>query len=218
MRSETKDDKSALRTKMLAVRAGIDDASRNESSEAACRRLEAGVLAPLRESKCLRSPEAKRTGLTVFMYLSFRDELSTNVLLQTCLAQGDTVIVPKVSENGRLTLHELDHHSRIQPAGRWGIPEPAHAPVWPKSRYREIDFVAVPGLAFDDKGGRLGYGGGYYDRFMEELHESCGGGPLPLMGALLFEEQLVTRVPAEPHDLRLDLLVTASRFFYINKR
>lgn len=216
MNSESAAVKLALRREMAAVRAGMDNALRDSLSEAACRKAEAEVLAPLRAVK--RSAPDKQGGLVIFAYLSFRDELSTKTLLKTCRQCGDTVIVPKVSKNGRLTLHELDDHADIQPAGRWAIPEPVNAPIWPKPKYCDIDFVVVPGLAYDAKGGRLGYGGGYYDRFMEELREICADGPLPVMGALLFAEQLVEEVPAEPHDLKLDLLITAANVIYINKR
>lgn len=206
--------KTALRLEMAAVRSSLGSESRLNQSEAACRRAEAEILAPARAG---RRPEGQPGNLTIFTYLSFRDELSTQNLIRNCLSAGDTVLVPKVSADRRLTLHALTGVTDIQPAGKWQIPEPVSSPVWPVSRYPEIDVIVVPGLAYDKQGGRLGYGGGYYDRFAEELVRVCKSAPKPLFCSLLFEEQLVEKVPAEPHDLQLDVLITASNVIYINQ-
>ncbi|WP_223068144.1 5-formyltetrahydrofolate cyclo-ligase [Paenibacillus caui] len=208
---DTMEMKKKLRLQMAAVRAGIDESVRHARSEAACHQAEAKVLGPMR--KALSCKEGK--GLTIFTYLSYRDEPSTAALIEWCLEHGDTVLVPRVSASGQMTLHRFDGPNSIAP-GAWGIPEPKESvPVWPKSRYGEIDLVIVPGLAFDLQGGRIGYGGGYYDRFAEQLCGVAEEGGIPLYGSLLFEEQLVEQVPAEEHDLKLDLLFLATDVIYI---
>ncbi len=69
----------------------------------------------------------------------------------------------------------------------------------------EVDLVLIPGIAFDERGYRLGYGGGWYDRFSTKLREGT-----KLVG-IAFEEQIVRTIPNEPHDLLLDLVITDSR-------
>ena len=84
--------------------------------------------------------------------------------------------------------------------GKFGIPEPA-APVWAEKN--DLDLILVPGVAFDRYGNRLGRGGGFYDRL------------LPLYSAkrigICFEFQISDKIPAEPHDCRMDFLVTESK-------
>ena len=83
--------------------------------------------------------------------------------------------------------------------GRYDIEEPADGEPWPADN---IDLIVVPGLAFDTSGGRLGKGGGFYDRFLVQP------GMHALTCAVAFAEQMIETVPAEPHDRRVDMLVT----------
>jgi len=88
-------------------------------------------------------------------------------------------------------------------AGYRGIPEPRAD--CPPVTLESIEFVLTPGIAFDAEGRRLGYGGGYYDRLLPLLHSAaCRVG-----GA--FEVQIVARVPAAPHDVRVQYVVTERR-------
>ena len=119
-----------------------------------------------------------------------------------------------------MTLH-LVNGTRDLTEGTWGIPEPSErVPVWPVSRYGELDLVLVPGLAFDGFGGRIGYGGGYYDRFMSVLEGAYravpGESPRVVKAALTYRELIVEEpLPMEEHDFRLDMLFTASGIIYI---
>src|SRR5262249_50098992 len=107
----------------------------------------------------------------------------------------------------RLALHQVRDLERDLRAGTWGIREPdptrcqTVAPV-------AIDFVLVPGLAFDPDGGRVGYGAGYYDRLLGEWPE-----PLPPLVAAAFDLQVVPVVPMAATDHRVDLVVTESRIY-----
>ncbi|MNJ60804.1 5-formyltetrahydrofolate cyclo-ligase family protein [compost metagenome] len=128
------------------------------------------------------------------------------------------MLVPKVIGEGQFTLHELHEASELL-SGAWGIPEPAeHTAIWPESRLPEIDLVVVPGLAFDKTGGRIGFGGGFYDRFMSKLNLSGNSYTGTLVTAIAFYEQILSDcIPMEPHDFRVDLLFTASGTIYINE-
>ncbi|MEF2967573.1 5-formyltetrahydrofolate cyclo-ligase [Paenibacillus sp. M1] len=206
--------KKALRTRMAGIRSGIPPESRKAQALEACRIAELEVLDPLRKRR--------NAGLTIFSYLSFRDEPDTSPLLRSCLERGDTILVPKIIGNGTMSLHNITGRQNLV-SGVWGIPEPdGTIPAWPAERYGEIDLVLVPGLAFDRYGGRIGFGGGYYDRFIAELAKRPGArgrdeeGGSALKAALAFEEQIVDEtLPAEKHDLKLDMLFTASGILYI---
>ena len=88
-------------------------------------------------------------------------------------------------------------------AGRWDIPEPR--PGLPLVDPATIDVVIVPGSAFDRAGGRMGYGGGFYDTFLTRLR------PDARRIGIGFDLQVVERVPREAHDLCVDLIVTETR-------
>lgn len=201
--------KSELRDRMKAIRSRVSAASRKEQSLAASRLAENEVLSPLRLSRGGR--------LNVFCYMSFRDEPETLPLIHTCLKHGDRVLVPKVNEGRKLTLHEMKAIDELTP-GVWGILEPGDdMPQWPAARYKEIDIIIVPGLAYDRYGGRIGYGGGYYDRFIEQVSVAGKNGAVfPIKASLALMEQIVPeRVPMEEHDFRLDMLFAASGMIYI---
>ena len=87
-------------------------------------------------------------------------------------------------------------------------PDPKKADLFDAAR---IDVVILPGSVFDAKGGRLGYGGGYYDRFLTDQ------APQALKIGIAYEMQLVDEVPLLPHDQRLDYLVTEKRIIRMNK-
>lgn len=93
-------------------------------------------------------------------------------------------------------------------SGRWGVPEPDpdNTTKWDLSI--PPDVVLVPGLAFNEQGGRLGYGGGYYDRLYAKLRESGGTLTTQWIG-FAYELQVIAEpLPMEPHDLRLTALAT----------
>lgn len=200
--------KRTLRLQMEDIRSSVTENSRREQSEAACLRAEQEVLGPLRA--------AKGGSLTVFSYVSFRDEPDTRYFLQNGVTRGDRVLVPKIIANTSLELHEFINEASLVP-GIWGIPEPREdSAVWPVSRWNEIDLVLVPGLAFDVKGGRVGFGGGYYDRFIAKLISLNDGQSHTVLAALVLKEQLMASgIPMEDHDFRLDMLFTASGIIYM---
>ncbi len=142
---------------------------------------------------------------TLFVYVSFRSEVDTLELIRWCLAQGKRVAVPLVDNTraAMIPLQITDPEQDLKP-GYYGIPEPDPRKT-ALVEGKEIDAVILPGSVFDTEGGRLGYGGGYYDRFLvNDAPQACRIG-------LAFEMQLVGAVPLEPHDQRLDYLVTEKR-------
>lgn len=110
--------------------------------------------------------------------------------------EAKTVLLPRI-EGDRLDLHVVQSASELI-EGKFGISEPPpHAPrVEPKA-----DFILVPGLAFDPSGGRLGRGGGFYDRFLAGFEGVKVG--------VCFPEMVVDEIPMEEHDVRMDFVVTS---------
>ena len=141
---------------------------------------------------------------SVLLTLRFGSEWDTRALLDSALARGKTVAVPRVNLATRMldicAITRLEHDAA---PGYRGIPEPcAHCALLDIA---SIDWVLVPGVAFDLEGRRIGYGGGYYDRLLPLLRADTHR----VAGA--FELQLVERVPAAAHDVRVDAIVTEAR-------
>lgn len=150
----------------------------------------------------LRQDFASLPGLAgarrVLLYVAaFAEEIATRPLLDQVRAQGQRLLLPQVDRAGkRLVLLEVDHPGRDLRLSPGGIPEPE--PHCPEVEPAAVDWVLVPGLAFDRQRFRLGRGGGYYDRLLPRLRPDCP------RWALALEPQLVDRVPTEPHDQPLD--------------
>jgi 5-formyltetrahydrofolate cyclo-ligase len=143
---------------------------------------------------------------TVCAYVGFDSEIDTTAFLAAVLACGKRLVLPRVvdmasRQQRHLSLHRVNDIERDTQPGRWGIrePDPASCPaIDPK----DVDFLLLPGVAFDRRGGRLGYGAGFYDRLLVTLRPDC------LRVAAAFSIQVVPQVPLEPHDQRIQRLVT----------
>ena len=141
---------------------------------------------------------------TVLLSLAFRSEWETRPLFWESWARGKTTVAPRVNRETRmLELRAVSNLERDIARGYLGIDEPM--PHCPAVDLPEIDWVLVPGVAFDLSGHRIGYGGGYYDRLLPTLRADARR----IAGA--FELQMVERVPAAAHDLRVDAIVTEAR-------
>ena len=142
---------------------------------------------------------------TIMFFLSFRSEVETRPMVEQSIASGKRVLVPKSIPAARklVPCRLLDWDKELAP-GAYGIPEPREEAMRITDP-REIELLLVPGVAFDEAGNRLGYGGGYYDRFFPRLREST-----PLV-ALVFELQIMPAVPVASWDRPVDYIVTESR-------
>jgi 5-formyltetrahydrofolate cyclo-ligase len=140
----------------------------------------------------------------VLLTLPFGSEWDSMALLLAALERGKAVVLPRVNATARtLELCRLSEPSRDVLPGYRGIPEPqSHCALIAADA---IDWVLVPGVAFDTAGHRLGYGGGYYDRLLPQLRSDAAR----IAGG--YEMQLVDRVPAAPHDVPVQALATETR-------
>ena len=171
---------------MLAQRAGQPEADKLSAD----RLIAARVL----------QSEAYRRAACIFTYVATPQEIDTRALIRQALADGKTVCVPLCGAAGCMTARRIRSLDELRP-GLHGIPEPDGAAE--EIAPRAIDLILVPALACDRAGFRLGYGGGYYDRF---LARSAAPGM-----ALCAEARLVGRVPREEHDQRCRWIITERR-------
>jgi 5-formyltetrahydrofolate cyclo-ligase len=177
--------KTILRKRVLAARDGMTPEERAAKSRA----IE-GRLFSLGEFRSAR---------VVMFFASFRSEVETGAMIQRALASGKRVVLPKVIGK-ELALCEIrDFNADVVP-GAWGIPEPGECRP---AKLDEIDLMIMPGAAFDERGNRLGYGAGFYDRLLPAFTKTTV--------ALAFEEQLVPSVPSAPHDVPVHKIVTDKR-------
>jgi len=177
------EDKGAFRDRMRALRGTIPP-------------LERARLADLVEGNLFALPEVAASR-TVLLFYSFGSEVATRGMASRALGGGKRLLLPYL-EAGTMEAAEVRSHDELVPTG-YGPREPARRVAVEPA---EVDLVVTPGLAFDRRGHRLGYGGGHYDRFLGRL------GPAAARVGIGFSLQLVERVPDEPGDQRVDLVVT----------
>lgn len=140
---------------------------------------------------------------SVLFYAPMRDELDVWPLVEQAIECGKTVLLPRfIPETRGYGVFQIADPARDCAPGKFGIREPsAHCPAFPLNR---LDFVLAPGVGFDAAGHRLGRGGGYYDRLLAHISGvKCG---------VAFDEQVVGQIPAEPHDIQMNFVLTPTRW------
>lgn len=181
--------KASLRRELLAARALLS----TEDVTAAATALTAGALA---------LPELA-DAITVAAYVSVGREPGTRALLDALRERGVRVLLPVLLADNDLDWAVYGGAERLLPAGR-GLLEPDGDRLGPAAVV-EADAVLLPGLAVDGAGMRLGRGGGSYDRVLARL---SAAGADPALIVLLYANEVVARVPVEPHDHPVDAVVT----------
>lgn len=176
-------DKAALRQTIRARKRAMGSAEIEEKSSALC--------------ALLTQTEQYRKAKTIYGYLPYNQEVRTVPLLEQALRDGKRVAVPKVYGEQMRFIYLTDLSQTEK--GYAGIPEPvADGPV---AEDRGA-LILMPGLAFDKNGRRIGYGGGFYDRFLakEPTHPTV---------ALCYDFQVVAELETEPFDVPVDLVLWA---------
>jgi 5-formyltetrahydrofolate cyclo-ligase len=149
-------------------------------------------------------PEFSSAGIILF-FISFRSEVDTMPMIHRALGEGKTVCVPCTDAgNKAMVASRINDLEGDLELGNYDILEPREECLRPVPE-QNIDVVLMPGVAFDRTGGRLGYGGGYYDRFLEKCGPGC------TLIAVAFELQIVEHVPCADHDARIHKIVTEER-------
>jgi 5-formyltetrahydrofolate cyclo-ligase len=136
----------------------------------------------------------------ILTYLAFRNEPDLSPLF--ALLPHVNWVVPRIAKGKRLRLHPYDPHHLVR--HRFGMLEPAAD--LPAVDPAALDVALVPGVAFDRRGGRLGFGGGYYDRFLPQTSA--------LRVGITFDQCLAEEVPCDEYDQRMDWLATPSQMIH----
>lgn len=150
--------------------------------------------------------ERVRSADIVLVYVSYNSEIGTFELINSLLDMKKTVAVPKCQNNGVMQFHKINSLNELS-EGMYGIPEPNNNSII--NSFSDKTVCIVPGLAFTVNGDRLGYGGGYYDRFL-----ACQ--PDIFTVALAYEELITESLPVLPHDLKINAVATNERLVFCN--
>lgn len=185
--------KSDLRKRIRAQRDAMDSATHALKSQAICRHL--------------LSHPAFCDAKTVFLTLSFGSEFDTRPLVQGAWAAKKTVLTPVALPGRRMELVAFGPDTPLAQTayGLWEVPPGSRIAVDPE----EVDFCLIPGLVFDPMGGRIGYGGGYYDSFLPSLAQGTG-----LVAAAFDLQVLPGPLPMDPHDFPVPELWTESGLIF----
>ena len=142
---------------------------------------------------------------TVSIYMDFDNEVRTREIVSDSLQRGKRVVIPYMKgKNNTLLLSEVRDMEKELERNTFGILEPKREYF----RYipdSEVEMLVVPGVAFDEKGRRLGFGGGYYDRLLINVNKST------LTIGLAYEFQIVREIPWWFYDIFIDRIITEKR-------
>lgn len=187
-------EKAALRRRMYAMRSSLTNQEHDEKSQEICRRL-------------VQFVSSMNRPLTIAAFMPYRGEVDIVPFIEFCWRDGIRIAIPRPEPQSKqlafFMIHSMDDVASEM--GAYGIREPREEEkhrVYPD----QFGIALVPGLAFDRKLARLGYGGGYYDRWLTRFVHGEASRPLFISPA--FELQIVDEVPIEEHDVLLDAVVT----------
>jgi 5-formyltetrahydrofolate cyclo-ligase len=172
--------KKQLRREGKQIRSDLGDAARIQASQQICSHIEAW--------------DAFRDAATILTYMPMQGEVDLTFLLARHPHKVWTI--PKIHPGGRMVFHRYDPDKLI--LHKFGMLEPA--PDCPVISPEEIDLALVPGLAFDRQGWRLGYGGGFYDRFLSLYSGSFAG--------ITYQALLWDEVPHAAYDIQMPVVIT----------
>ncbi len=185
---EIEKQKSSLRKRILALRRAQSYRDIEKKSGHIRRKL--FTFVPFCQAK------------TILFYLAMKDEVQTEKMIEECLQKGKRVVAPFIDwQRKEILPSEIKDLTKDIEIGVFKIPQPKNSSYSLFSPVN-IDMVIVPGVAFDRKGNRLGFGGGFYDRFLGKLSDRTK------LVALAFELQLVDNVSSQSHDIAVDYLIT----------
>lgn len=173
--------KKEIRKRILKKRSSLSNLEQNEKSRKIAEKI-------LRLKEFIRAEN-------ILLYMDFCNEVQTGLLIETCLLQGKKIGIPKI-QGEIMEFYELHDIEDVE-VGFFGIREPVSQIICQP----EQAFVIVPGVAFTRQGGRIGYGKGYYDRYLHQhpQYVTCG---------IAYDCQVMEQLPAEEHDVPLDMLIT----------
>ena len=144
----------------------------------------------------------------IMLYLSFNNEVDTTPLVTWCLNNGKTVIVPYcVKLEKKIIPFKINNLTTDLNKSTFGIMEPRHD-LLEEANINDIDLIIVPGVVFDTNCNRIGFGAGYYDRFLPNKAKNA------LTIGIAYDHQIIDEIPTDVYDVPLDFIVTENRIIY----
>ena len=191
-----REEKNAMRKRFLQMRRELDPQKKEE--------MDGAIF------KALTSLVTYRYAHTVLTYYPKISEVNTLPVIKACLEAGKRVALPRCNESDcTMKYHYIEELSDLE-QGVYNIPAPKeHCPVFSGEDTGKSILAIVPALSFDKKGYRLGYGKGYYDRYMDTLRATKAG--------LVYTDFIADTLPIGRYDLAVDLLVTEKGVRIIEK-
>lgn len=187
-------DKKHLRQKYRALRDSFGEEFIENASDSVCEKL----------AKCQEFKDAK----TVLLYYPTKNEISTLPIFELCLKMGKTVAFPVCrNDNSSLLFRKINRIDSLLPSS-FGLLEPSedNEQIHPD----KSAICIVPALAFSRNGHRLGYGRGFYDRFLTDFEGVTIG--------ICYSSLVVDALPSNRHDVPVDILITESEVHYIAQK
>ena len=136
----------------------------------------------------------------IFTYVSFGSEVDTKKFINYAISDNKDIYVPKTDKVNKEMLAIKINSLNNMDVDKWGILEPKDVD---KSKVGDnFDLIIMPGVAFDINGNRIGYGGGYYDKYISKINDTC------IKLALAYELQIVKNIKSEIHDIKVDFIIT----------
>lgn len=151
----------------------------------------------------LKGSSFYKSSKNIFIYVGFKSEINTIEFIKEFLEEGKRVYIPRTDVKSRIMeAVEITSLSNLE-RSNYGILEPKKDKR--AINKSELDLIIFPGLAFDKKGYRIGYGAGYYDKFTKGLNDKI------LKVALCYDFQMIDKIPYEAHDAKVDYIITEKR-------
>lgn len=181
-------EKKDIRHQILTKRLDIEKEELYSKSETIC-------------NSFLSLPQYQNVDL-LYIYMDFKNEVVTKQIIVDAHQKGKKVAIPKV-QNDQIVFYYLEPNDKELKEGFFGIREPEMTkPVKDKS-----GIMVIPGIAFDEKGYRVGYGKGYYDRYLQE-------NKVAQKISLVLELQMIEKVPYDAYDIPVDMIITEKRLIH----
>ena len=144
----------------------------------------------------------------IFTYISFGSEVDTIKLINYSFSNNKEVYVPKINKQTKDMIALKIHNFNNMSVDKWGIIEPKS--VDKDNIGTDFDLIIMPGIAFDKQGNRIGYGGGYYDKYISKLNNASN------LLALAYDFQIIQDIESESHDIKVDFILTNKGFIKVN--
>lgn len=190
-----KEEKKILRNKILSIRNSLDKEIKDKMDYEIYNKL--------------INSELYLKAKNIFIYISFDKEIETKRIINKALNDEKNVYIPKIYRHDKSMKAIRLKSSEDLKENSMGILEPIEDSDYINKE--EIDLIIVPGVVFDLNGNRIGYGGGYYDRYLEDIKEVSN------KVVLAYDLQVVDFIEPESHDINIDYIITNTKFRKILK-